>query len=324
MAEFAIPSAVTLLQAKIEKHNAMGQRFPEKLNGDTQRTKDPRGGGVRSSTDEFFRSARAAPNERVRLSVRAHPNASHRNDLPLELRDEHADASSPSKEAGKSPNRSLDGDASGLNQPSAGAKGAGGNKDESNRFRMGMPQRVEPPKDLNTPVRVDDGTMVSPAEQGDTAAAAESAGVNRRQASVTKIKDQEILAFACRRANKTRSEALAYYNMGVLHDNDKEYDKANACYDQYLKAARSAGDSKGEQLALNSMGINCFKAGDHAAAIEAHNQHLQIADVAGKFVAHTNLGLSYGALEELEKASINHRQALRYGSFALVSSISSS
>lgn len=33
--------------------------------------------------------------------------------------------------------------------------------------------------------------------------------------------------FACRRANKTRSEALAYYNMGVLHDNDKEHDKAN-------------------------------------------------------------------------------------------------
>ena len=34
-------------------------------------------------------------------------------------------------------------------------------------------------------------------------------------------------SFACRRANKTLSEALAYYNMGVLHDNDKEYEKAN-------------------------------------------------------------------------------------------------
>lgn len=317
MAEFAIPSAVTLLQAQIEKHNAMGQRFPEKLNGDTQRSKETQRGGVRSSTDEFFRSARAAPNERVRLSVRAHPNASHRNDLPLDLRDENAEASSPSKEAGKSPNRSLDGGASGLNQASVSGKAGVVNKEESNRFRMGVPQRVEPPKDLNTPVRVEDGTMVSPAEQGDTAAAADSAGVNRRQASVTKLKDQEILAFACRRANKTRSEALAYYNMGVLHDNDKEFDKANGCYDQYLKAARSAGDAKGEQLALNSMGINYFKIGDHAAAIETHNQHLQMADVAGKFVAHTNLGLSYGALDELEKASINHRQALRYGGLVL-------
>lgn len=118
--------------------------------------------------------------------------------------------------------------------------------------------------------------------------------------------------FACRRANKTRSEALAYYNMGVLHDNDKEFEKANNCYNQYLKAARAAGDAKGEQLALNSIGINYFKINDNAQAIEAHNQHLQIADVAGKFVAHTNLGLSYAALDELEKASVNHRQALRY------------
>ena len=38
-----------------------------------------------------------------------------------------------------------------------------------------------------------------------------------------------VCRFACRRANKTRSEALAYYNLGVLHDNDKEFDKANRC-----------------------------------------------------------------------------------------------
>lgn len=55
------------------------------------------------------------------------------------------------------------------------------------------------------------------------------------QAATTKLRDQEMLAFACRRANKTRNEALAYYNMGVLHDNDKEYDKANTCYEQYLQ-----------------------------------------------------------------------------------------
>jgi tetratricopeptide (TPR) repeat protein len=43
------------------------------------------------------------------------------------------------------------------------------------------------------------------------------------------------------RANKTRNEALAYYNMGVLHDNSKEYDKAIRCYEQYLQAARGSG-----------------------------------------------------------------------------------
>jgi len=43
--------------------------------------------------------------------------------------------------------------------------------------------------------------------------------------------------FACRRANKTRSEALAYYNMGVLHDNDKEHDKANRSLSLLLSLA---------------------------------------------------------------------------------------
>lgn len=184
MTDLQIPSAVTLLQAKIEKHSAVGQRFPK--------GRDAQRGGVRDSTDDFFRSARAAPNERVRLSVRAHPNTSHRNDLPLDLRDDKGERSSP-KGGNKSPNRSLDGGTSAMHQTSVGGKGGGG-KEDSNRFRMGVPQRVEPPKDLNTPTRVDDGTMVSPTEQNEAASAVENAGVSRRQASVTKLKDQEMLA----------------------------------------------------------------------------------------------------------------------------------
>ena len=46
-----------------------------------------------------------------------------------------------------------------------------------------------------------------------------------------------VCRFACRRANKTRSEALAYYNLGVLHGNDKEYDKANRCVRVCAQAA---------------------------------------------------------------------------------------
>jgi hypothetical protein len=192
MADLEIPSAVTLLQAKIDQHNAIGQRFPERPAALARGKETQRGGaGVRSSTDEFFRSARRAPSEQVRLSVRAHPNTSHRNDLPIDLRDEKPEASSPPKGAGKSPNRSLDGGVSAM-QSVGGKTGATG-KEESNRFRMGVPQRVEPPKDLNTPVRAEDGTTVSPAE-GEAAPASDNPAVSRRQASVTKLKDQEILA----------------------------------------------------------------------------------------------------------------------------------
>ena len=47
-------------------------------------------------------------------------------------------------------------------------------------------------------------------------------------------------------------------------------------------------------------------------AIEYHTKHKEIADVAGKFLAHINLGIIYNNIGDHEKASINHQFALRY------------
>lgn len=41
-------------------------------------------------------------------------------------------------------------------------------------------------------------------------------------------------------------------------------------------------------------------------AIEYHTKHKEIADVAGKFLAHINLGIIYNNIGDHEKASINH------------------
>jgi len=43
----------------------------------------------------------------------------------------------------------------GSTEDPSGAMGSG----DTNPFRVGMPQRVEPPKDLNTPLREHDGTV---------------------------------------------------------------------------------------------------------------------------------------------------------------------
>jgi tetratricopeptide (TPR) repeat protein len=179
---------------------------------------------------------------------------------------------------------------------------------------------VEAPKDLNAPPRVDaedpdakklkmnmTGGMGPPGKQGKDVIGA----VSKRQASNTKMKDQELLAFACRRANKTRSESLAYYSMGVLHDNEKEYSKAVLCYEQYLQACRGAGDAKGEQLALNSIGIALHNMGEYDRAIDVHSQHREVSDIPGKFVAHTNIGIAFMELKDLEQASLNHRQVAK-------------
>ena len=47
-------------------------------------------------------------------------------------------------------------------------------------------------------------------------------------------------------------------------------------------------------------------------AIDYHTKHKEVADVAGKFLAHINLGIIYNYIGDFEKSSINHQFALRY------------
>ncbi|GLD93277.1 hypothetical protein PINS_up001869 [Pythium insidiosum] len=46
-------------------------------------------------------------------------------------------------------------------------------------------------------------------------------------------------------------------------------------------------------------------------ALEFHRKHLEVADDAGKFVAHLNLGLTYGSLQDANEAARHHQEALR-------------
>jgi hypothetical protein len=41
-------------------------------------------------------------------------------------------------------------------------------------------------------------------------------------------------------------------------------------------------------------------------AIDYHTKHKEVADVAGKFLAHINLGIIYNCIGDHEKSSINH------------------
>lgn len=87
------------------------------------------------------------------------------------------------------------------------------------------------------------------------------------------------------------------------------------CYKELLRASLDAGDAVGEALACNCIGVAIQIKGSEAnlrEAIKYHQQHLAVADVPGKFIAHCNLGLAYHALGMLEEATTNHQHALRY------------
>lgn len=53
-----------------------------------------------------------------------------------------------------------------------------------------------------------------------------------RIAAQKRLKDYDMLAFACKRAGKSRDEGRAYYSTGVLYDNLGKFKNA---IDQYKK-----------------------------------------------------------------------------------------
>lgn len=126
-----------------------------------------------------------------------------------------------------------------------------------------------------------------------------------------------MLAFACKRAGKTRDEGRAYYSEGVLFDNLGKYNQAIQMYKKFLHVCKAIGDVHGEALSYNCIGVDYQKLAESEpkhwqGAIAHHLKHKEIADTAGKFLAHINLGIIYNAMGDQEKSNINHQFALRY------------
>merc|ERR1712217_504135 len=72
------------------------------------------------------------------------------------------------------------------------------------------------------------------------------------------------------------------------------------------------GNTQGEALAYNCLGINSFKLNNFDEAIQYHNKHLELADSTGRLIAHTNLGIVFHAMGLSEHAAIHHQHAIEY------------
>lgn len=83
-----------------------------------------------------------------------------------------------------------------------------------------------------------------------------------RIAATKRLKDYDILAFACKRAGKSRDEGRAYYSTGVLYDNLGKFKDAIGQYQKFLQVCRAIGDVHGEALAYNCIGVDFMKLGE--------------------------------------------------------------
>lgn len=97
-------------------------------------------------------------------------------------------------------------------------------------LRVNQPQRIELPIYFNTPKRREDiiskkrlieknKDLEKNIMKNDSGLTMSYTDSYNRIAAKKRLKDYEILAFACKRAGKSRDEGRSYYSTGVLYDN---------------------------------------------------------------------------------------------------------
>jgi tetratricopeptide (TPR) repeat protein len=80
---------------------------------------------------------------------------------------------------------------------------------------------------------------------------------NEQEANLRNIlKDYTVLAYSSKRANKRDVEASAYASLGVVYDNEEEYETAIEFYEKYLSLSEELGDNMGITAACNCIGVN--------------------------------------------------------------------
>ena len=176
-----------------------------------------------------------------------------------------------------------------------------------NALVQSAPQRISAPPQVKSPTREDPCLRYTHETE---ASREQPVAVIKKE-----LADCRMLAHACRRAGKIRLEGLAYYKMGVLLDNIREYRSGIKQYKKFLSICVRTNDVVGEALAYNSIAVGYQLLGGEKAlkkSIEYHTKHRDMADIPGKFTAYCNLGIAYAALGQMDKAVYNHQNALRH------------
>jgi len=112
-------------------------------------------------------------------------------------------------------------------------------------LRVNQAQRIELPVYFNTPKRREDiiakQRLTDKSKKLNEQMLTDNSGLQmsysdsyNRISATKRLKDYEMLAFACKRAGKSRDEGRAYYSTGVLFDNLGKYKQAVAEYKKFL------------------------------------------------------------------------------------------
>ncbi|KAF0716545.1 Aste57867_2793 [Aphanomyces stellatus] len=215
--------------------------------------------------------------------------------------------------------------------------------------QIDLPQRMDAPLMMNTPPRVPSMTRDARVRQTIFSARAiarrkhaeSTLPINIPQpplvnldkpketaAETKRLKDYAMLATSSKRAGRAEQEALAYFCMGIVHDNLDDFVTGIDVYKKALALLQDSDNVQFRALVLSCIGVDyqlssSLDVGYTGRFVDAESADLQLAltfhqshsemdvDDAGLFVAHTNLGLTLGSLARSVEAAKHHQEALR-------------
>lgn len=205
----------------------------------------------------------------------------------------------------------------------AGDHGLGGgsvvanpsSKQATPSFSLLTPSRVPIPETYNAPSRAPDPVALLTSE----AAAhrelfSQLKSKTRSHSSTVSMsagRDFELLATASRRSGDDMKAAIALFNLGVTHDNSRQYGKAIESYRKFLKVAKHTGNLYAQCLAFNSIAVSYHYKGDIEESLAYHARHAKIApDFRNQVIALCNAGLAQHKLGRVDGARECCRSAL--------------
>ncbi|KAG6969318.1 hypothetical protein JG687_00003300 [Phytophthora cactorum] len=194
--------------------------------------------------------------------------------------------------------------------------------------QLDFPQRIDAPESLKAQIRssFDNGAEI---EAKLSCCSSQKLKDRGRAVSSKLIKEYSMLAESSKRAGRHDAECTAFLCLGILYDNVEDYSKAIDCYLLVLSISESTENKLFMGLAANCIGVNyqliSSSTKDYSYtgkfvdpqnrslqnALVYHQKHLKVADNAGQFVAHLNLGLTLGSLDRPNEAAHYYQEALR-------------
>lgn len=118
-----------------------------------------------------------------------------------------------------------------------------------------------------------------------------------------------------------------YYNLGLVLEKLREFDKAKNNFELYAYAAPGASDIEAVKKKISELeylqkrkveaenyidaGADAFNAGNDYQAIQAYKKAIEIDPDIG--LAHANLGVAYGRLEKHQEAIVELKEGIRLG-----------